>query len=112
MIRSRIWTFVAAAIAGVSAMTGPAPAQPIGSHERGRELAAKLCTGCHVISPSSSGPRSSDVPSFPAMANRQGASAEQLAGRIIVPHPAMPGVPITANEIRDLVTYIMSFKEN
>jgi hypothetical protein len=46
------------------------------------------------------------------MADRQGASAQQLAGRIIVPHPAMPGVPLTLNEIRDLVTYIMSLKAN
>jgi hypothetical protein len=51
-----------------------------------------------------------DIPSFQAMANRSGVTAELLAGRIIVPHPAMPGVPLTAGEIRDIVSYILSLK--
>jgi hypothetical protein len=37
-------------------------------------------------------------------------SAEQLAGRIIVPHPEMPGVQLTTREIRDIVSYILSLK--
>jgi hypothetical protein len=44
-----------------------------------------------------------DVPNFPTIANRPGATAEHLAGRIIVPHPAMPGVPLTTPEIRYVV---------
>jgi hypothetical protein len=51
-----------------------------------------------------------DVPSFPSIAGRSGATAEVLAGRIIIPHPAMPGMPLTAAEIRDVVAYILSFK--
>jgi cytochrome c len=51
------------------------------------------------------------VPSFPSIANRPGASAEHLAGRIIVPHPAMPGVPLTRAEIQDIVAYIVSLKK-
>ena len=116
-MQSRAWMWTGAAIATVVAMTASSLAQPHTDsqqrgRERGRELAVKLCTGCHVVSRETSGAMSTDVPSFPAMANRQGTSAEQLAGRIIVPHPAMPGVPLTANEIRDLVAYIMSLKAN
>jgi hypothetical protein len=37
-------------------------------------------------------------------------TAERLAGAIIVPHPAMPGVQLTAAEIRDVVAYILSLK--
>ena len=112
-MQSRAWMWTGAAIATVVAMTASSLAQPhTDSQQRGRELAVKLCTGCHVVSRETSGAMSTDVPSFPAMANRQGTSAEQLAGRIIVPHPAMPGVPLTANEIRELVAYIMSLKAN
>jgi hypothetical protein len=53
-----------------------------------------------------------DVPSFPAIANRPGASAEHIAGRIIVPHPPMPGIPLTSAEIRDIVAYILTLKRN
>jgi cytochrome c len=78
---------------------------------RGHELAARLCTNCHAIDRETSGPIRADVPNFPTIANRPGANAEHLAGRIIVPHPAMPGVPLTRAEIRDIVAYIVSLKK-
>lgn len=58
------------------------------------------------------GPLQGDVPGFPAIANRPGGTPEQIAGRIIVPHPEMPGVSLTAAEIRDIVAYIVSLKRN
>jgi mono/diheme cytochrome c family protein len=53
-----------------------------------------------------------DVPSFSAIAKRAGSTAEHLAGRIIVPNPAMPGVALTADDIRDVVAYILTLKRN
>jgi cytochrome c len=93
------------AIAG-SAFAQQGPASP----QRGHELAVRLCTNCHAIDRETSGPMRADIPSFPAIANRPGATAEHLAGRIIAPHPAMPGVPLTAAEIRDIVAYIVALK--
>jgi len=69
-----------------------------------------LCSTCHKVSADSAGPVSTDVLSFPAIANRPGATAEGLAGRIIFPHPAMPGVQLTVKELREVVTYILSLK--
>jgi cytochrome c len=108
----RAWMCAAAVIVILAAVSAPSVAQQLtGSPQRGRELALKLCTGCHAVSRDSP-VRRSDVPSFPAIAERPGVSAEQLAGRIIIPHPAMPGVPLTINEIRDLVAFITSLKAN
>jgi hypothetical protein len=53
-----------------------------------------------------------DVPSFPAIAGRAGSTAEHLAGRIIVPHSAMPKIALTADDIRDIVAYIITLKRN
>ena len=93
------------------AFAGSSLAQPgLADPQRGHALAARLCTNCHVIDRQASGPMRADVPTFVAIANRPGSTAEQLAGRIIVPHPAMPGVPLTAAEIRDIVTYIISLR--
>lgn len=78
---------------------------------RGHELAGRLCTNCHAIDGETYGSIRADVPSFPTIANRPGTSAEHLAGRIIVPHPAMPGVPMTRAAIRDIVAYIVSLKK-
>jgi mono/diheme cytochrome c family protein len=33
-----------------------------------------------------------------------------IAGGIIMPHPAMPGVQLTVPEIRDIVAYILSLE--
>jgi cytochrome c len=81
-----------------------------GDPQRGHELSVRLCTTCHAVDRQTTGPVRADVPSFSAIAVRPGATAELLAGRIIVPHPAMPGVPLTAAEIRDIVAYIISLQ--
>ena len=78
--------------------------------QHGQELAARLCVNCHVIDKHPTTQMRTDVPSFPVIASRDGATAEYIAGRIVVPHPAMPGVSLTAAEIRDIVSYIISLK--
>lgn len=83
---------------------------PVGNPQRGRDLAERLCTNCHAVDARSSGSMRADVPSFRAMAGRAGVSAERLAGAIIIPHPAMPGVQLTVSEIRDIVAYILSLE--
>lgn len=81
--------------------------------QRGRELARRLCTTCHVIDRDASTPsRTADVPSFPAIADRAGVTAAWIAGAIIIPHPAMPDVRLTMQEVRDVVAYILSLKNN
>ena len=99
-----VWTTIVA---------GSAAAQQGASNpRRGHELAASLCTNCHIIDGETSGPLRADVPSFPAIAKRAGSTAEHLAGRIIVPHPAMPNVSLTAQDVRDLVAYIITLKRS
>lgn len=78
--------------------------------DRGHELALRLCAQCHAVERGSTGPAMADVPSFAAIAARPNATAEHLAGRIIVPHPEMPGVSLTRQELRDIIRYIMNLK--
>ena len=82
----------------------------LASPERGRELSQRLCSNCHATDVHPAGPMRADVPSFAAIAGRPDTSAERIAGRIIIPHPAMPGVQLTVAEIRDVVAYILSLK--
>lgn len=92
--------------AAALAQSGPA------SPQRGRELAARLCSTCHGIDRETSGPVRADVPTFPVIASRAWATPEYLAARIMLPHPAMPGMPLTAQEIRDIVAYIGTLQRN
>lgn len=82
------------------------------SPQRGHELAMRLCTTCHGIDGEASRPMRADVPSFPVIAGRPWATAEYLTARIMMPHSAMPSVPLTAGEIRDIVAYILTLKRN
>jgi mono/diheme cytochrome c family protein len=75
----------------------------------GHELAERLCTNCHAVAPGSTSGRS-DVPSFTTIAKLPGLTPERLVGAIIIPHPPMPGIPLTTSEIRDIVAYIISLR--
>lgn len=101
--------------AGVGALLAlpsvPAVAQPA-SAERGRELSQRLCVTCHAIEARPTGPVRVDVPTFAAIAARPDITAEKIAGAIIIPHPAMPGVQLTVPEIRDIIAYIVSLKSS
>jgi cytochrome c len=77
--------------------------------ERGRVLAERVCATCHVISGTSATTLAADVPSFRAIANKPGQSMEMIAGRIVIPHPPMPAVALTREEIANVVAYIMTF---
>jgi len=91
--------------------TGPASAQVgLADAKRGQELAGRLCSGCHIVSPGSASTANPDIPTFAAIAGRAETTPELLAGRIIIPHPAMPNTQLTMAEIRDIIQYIMSLK--
>lgn len=78
----------------------------------GQAVAKKLCTSCHMVGKqSATASVLADVPSFVAIANKPGQSAESIAGRIVVPHPPMPRIHLSRNEIADLAAYILSLRE-
>jgi mono/diheme cytochrome c family protein len=85
------------------AQSGPPDAQ------NGLVLAERLCATCHAVAPEAAVGRP-DVPGFAVIAKAPNTTPERLAGAIILPHPAMPGVPLTRAELRDVIAYIMSLK--
>jgi cytochrome c len=100
---------------GAMLWQAPAWAQSIplgvpGDVQRGQALAQRLCVNCHAVGPAASSTARADIPSFHAIATRDGTTAQRLAGAIIIPHPAMPGVQLTMAEIREIVAYILSLK--
>jgi mono/diheme cytochrome c family protein len=77
--------------------------------QKGHELAERLCAICHAVSPGSTSGRP-DVPGFTVIAKLPNLTPERLVGAIILPHPPMPGLPLTMEEIRDVVAYILSLQ--
>jgi mono/diheme cytochrome c family protein len=98
-------------VAGLGLSAGALRAQIHPDPGTGRELADKLCTGCHIVGNEvASAAVPADVPSFKAIADKPGQTTEAIAGRIVVPHPPMPEIQLTREEIGDLATYILSLR--
>jgi cytochrome c len=90
---------------------GEARAQVRDAVGDGATLATKLCSSCHAVSASGATTSvAADVPSFLSIANKPGQNAEAIAGRIVVPHPPMPQIPLTRDEIAAVSAYIMSLR--
>ena len=77
----------------------------------GKELASKLCVGCHIVGPeASTASVPADVPSFERIANQPGQTTRAIAGAIVVPHPPMPQIELTREEIGDVAAYILTLR--
>jgi cytochrome c len=106
----------AAALALAALFAGTAAAQSVrtstpANAERGLRLAERLCAQCHAVAaPAAGSTVAADVPSFSAIARQPGQTVETIAGRIVVPHPPMPHVQVSRDEIADLAAYIISLR--
>jgi mono/diheme cytochrome c family protein len=79
----------------------------------GEVIASKLCSGCHIVGAgAASASMPADVPTFMEIANKPEQTAEAVAGRIVIPHPPMPQIELTRQEIGDVATYIMSLRKD
>jgi mono/diheme cytochrome c family protein len=80
-----------------------------GDADRGAELAQQWCASCHLISEDQA-TASTEAPPFPTIAARSPDEITALAGFLADPHPPMPNLSLTREEIRDLLAYISSLK--
>jgi len=77
----------------------------------GKAIAERWCAACHQVSPEQT-TASADVSSFMTIAQMRATSSALavLEGFLADPHPLMPDMSLTRQEIRDLVAYIGSLK--
>jgi mono/diheme cytochrome c family protein len=104
--------FAAATLGCLAVSSGTASAQIHPDAKTGRQIAEKLCVGCHIVGPQAAGASvPADVPSFARIASKEGQTAQSIAGAIVVPHPPMPQIQLTREEIGDVAAYILTLKE-
>lgn len=100
-----------AIVAGGFALAGAASAQVHPDAKTGKKIAEKLCVGCHIVGGEAAGASvPADVPSFARIASQPGQTAQSIAGAIVVPHPPMPQIQLTREEIGDVAAYILTLK--
>ena len=114
------WMIAALLMTGASLWTLPAAAKAhSGSAARGRQIAIDLCSTCHVVAPDQDVPPvlKQPTPSFQAIADRPGVSAEALRRFLGATHWDQKTVPVTmpspmlsAQQKSDVVGYIFSLR--
>lgn len=110
--------FVAAV--GVIAIALAATAEGAGSPAEGHRLALKICAFCHVVAADQEFAPilRKRTPSFRAIANARGMTAESLKKFILTTHssvaePAnMPNPQLTDDQANDIVSYILSLRRS
>lgn len=78
----------------------------------GYELAQKLCKGCHLINDNDDAVAQVGPPSFASIANRPGQTAERIKGALIQPHPPMPDMHLSNEEMLNIIAYLESLRTN
>ena len=95
----------------VSGGTIDAPVTSAPNSQHGKELAARLCSNCHLVGTSEQQQANADVPSFHEIANKEGQSAGAIMAHIMLPKHPMPTIPLTKSELADLSAYILSLRQ-
>ncbi len=100
---------IALAAAASAAMAQSTLGPGLGDAGRGRLIATTWCASCHLVAPGQARV-STDVPSFASMAQRLPTDVDVLAAFVANPHPPMPNLSLSRQDIRDVLTYIATLK--
>jgi mono/diheme cytochrome c family protein len=71
---------------------------------KGEVIAKRWCAACHLVTPDQTR-ANSDAPSFASIAHKI-KSSKALTAFLTDPHPIMPDMNLTRDEIADIVAYI------
>jgi len=83
----------------------------VGDARRGLAYAQKTCSGCHnVLRTEAASPIRQATP-FKKIANTPGMSITALTVWSRTTHPTMPNLVIEANDMDDLIAYILSLRD-
>jgi mono/diheme cytochrome c family protein len=99
--------FAIRCLLAVSAFTflSAGPAAAASDPDQGERIAQRWCAACHVVAENQK-QASADVPSFFDIAKRK--TNGDLTSFLTDPHPKMPDMSLSRQEIADITAYIRS----
>ena len=80
-----------------------------GQPREGLALAQKICSECHAITRAQPVSPNGAAPRFQTIANVPGMTGTALSVALQSPHRAMPNVMLEADQLSDIVAYILKF---
>jgi len=82
------------------------------SAEKGYQLAAKFCKSCHLIDGNSADTAPVGPPPFSWIANKAGQTTDRIKGSLIQPHPPMPDMHLSNDEIMNIIAYLDTLRSD
>ena len=82
------------------------PVLGAGDADAGKRLATAWCTGCHVAE----GKGADTAPPLSAIATKTVGDPGYLFAWLSTPHPVMPQLSLSRQEIADLIAYLQSLR--
>jgi mono/diheme cytochrome c family protein len=77
--------------------------------ENGLRLSERWCSACHAIGPAPG--KFNRAPSFAAIAAKAAISTDMIASFLLLPHAAMPNVPLSRQDTLDIAAFIIEQKK-
>jgi mono/diheme cytochrome c family protein len=100
-LQMRLTGFLVATLLSLAAVSPSAGADAA----NGLRIARRWCAECHLVTQDQSRAKA-DVMPFASVATRK--TAQEIATFLTDPHPKMPNMGLSRNEIADIVAYIKS----
>jgi cytochrome c len=92
----------------LAALSMAPAAHAAGDPETGRALAQQWCTACHVVDLEGHG--TDAAPALPVLLSDDLRTADELRGWLAAPHPPMPDLDLTRQEIENIIAYLESLR--
>ena len=77
---------------------------------KGYNLSEKLCSSCHLIDEKPGRTTKVGPPSFRIIANQPGQTADRIRSVLIKPHPPMPDIHLSNEEILNILAYMQTLR--
>ena len=81
-----------------------------GNAEAGRQLIMRSCSSCHATE--SSATATDNAPPFSAVAKTNKERPAWIRGWLMSPHPPMPNISLSRQQIDDIIAYLSSLPTN
>jgi mono/diheme cytochrome c family protein len=94
------------AIMFMLALVASSPAMAFGDPERGRDLAERWCSACHIVTVSGPDSATDGAPTFRSIATDPRYGRSRVSHFLKAPHPPMPDFQLSNQIIEDLVAYL------
>ena len=101
---------VAVLISLATLIVFPTVAEAAGNAQAGRQLVTRSCSSCHATE--TSGTATDNAPPFSAVAKTNRENPAWIRGWLMSPHPPMPNISLSRQQIDDIVAYLSSLPAN